>query len=471
MRQITIKYGVDHPYKTINMDQIIGIISNKLGKDLDATKVYLRKVSHKITVELDGVQLYLSKTLVGKKDKATLTVYEKRIWLLKNENIYNKKLSSIDYIVLNKYADNYNLDIVSGTTHLNGYMPTLLVPGSYIAQTKWQTNEDIGTAIAYILKYLRTNSISTEVESEYFGNDITTKLYHSNPITLQLHDLKGIKDYYLDEKHIYLDNNNNVSKSWTHRHNNTLLVITGKTNERFNAESCSVYYKYPVYKSKLTHSLLGSIDDAEFQILSRTVQRDDMVGTQHYILRRGSEYIISTKWCRKIDYRDQTMFPVHKSFINQNKELISYVDLKRYDAEYIKSIKLLTKTDHILSAEEADDWIKPDCNGYTQLNWAIDFNNYNDGYSYNQMVKVLAAAKKMKAYGINIDYMVFRHEPETDKLYTDSERADGEYVQLLEDIEYNAFSELEVINTDINSCNNLDVKPTDNCIVVVKLSK
>ena len=71
MRQITIKYGVDHPYKTINMDQIIGVISNKLGKDLDATKKYLKGKSRKITVTLDGVALYIAKTIVGKRDKAT----------------------------------------------------------------------------------------------------------------------------------------------------------------------------------------------------------------------------------------------------------------------------------------------------------------------------------------------------------------------------------------------------------------
>lgn len=470
MRQITIKYGVDHPYKHINIDQIIAIISKKLGKDLDATKKYLKGKSRKITVTLDGVALYIAKTIVGKRDKATLTAYEKRVWLLKDENKYSKKLSAIDYIVLNKYADTYHLDIVFNGLHLNGNIPTLLAPGNYIAQTKWQTAEDIGTAIAYIRKYLKANGINTEVESEYFGNDVTTKLYHSEPITLHVHDLNIIKDYYLDDKYVCLDNNDNKSKSWTHKHNNTLLVITGRNNEYFDADTCSVHYKYPLYKAKLTHSVLGSIDDAEFQILSRTVQRDDMVGTQQYILRRGSRYVISTEWCRKIDYRDQVLFPVHKSFVNQNNELISYVDLKKYDIDYIKSIKLLTKTDHILSAEEADEWIKPDCNGYTQLHWAIDFTNYNDGYNYNQMDRLLAAAKKMSQYGIDIEYLVFRHEPETDKLYTDSERAGGEYIQMLEDIEYNVSSKLEIINTDINNCGNLDVKHEDNLIIIVKLS-
>lgn len=471
MKQLTIKYGVDHPYKTINIDQIVAIISNKLGKDLDTAKKYLRRISHNITVTLDGVALYIAKTIVGKKDKATLTAYEKRIWLLKKEDVYSKKLSAIDYIVLNKYADTYHLDIVFNGLHLNGNIPVLLAPGNYIAQTKWQTAEDIGTAIAYIRKHLKTNGINTEVESEYFGNDVTTKLYHSEPVTLQVHDLNIIKDYYLDDKYICLDNNDNVSKSWTRKFNNTMLVITGRNHEYFNADTCSVHYKYPLYKSKLTHSVLGSIDDADFQILSRTVSRDDMVGTQQFILRRGSEYVVSTKWCRKIDYREQTMFPIHKSFINQNNELISYVDLKRYDIDYIKSIKLLTKYDHILSAEEADEWIKPDCNGYTQLDWAIDFNNYNDGYNYNQMTKVIAAAKYMKKHGIDVEYLVFRHEPETDKLYTDSERAGGDYVQLLEDIEYNVSSKLEIINTDVNNCGNLDVKPTDNLIIIVKLSK
>lgn len=469
MKQMTIKYGVDHPYKTINIDQIVEVISNKLGKDLVATEKYLKGLRHTITVELDGIALYLAKTLVGKKDKVTLTAYEKRVWLLAEETKYSKKLSEIDYIVLNKYADNYHLDIVFNNRHLNTYMSTLLTPGAHIFQNKWQTNEDIGTAIAYIRKYLKANTISTEVESEYFGNDVVTKLYHSDPVTLHLHDLKGIKDYYLDDKQIYLDNDNNVSRIGTHHHNNTLLVITGRNNERFNEDNCSIYRRYPVYKSKLTHSVLGSIDDAEFQIRSRTVQRGDMIGTRHYILRRGVEYITDTEWCRNICYTDQTMFAVHKSF-KINDKLISYVDLKRYDIDYIEAIKLLAKTDHILSAEEADEWVKPDCKGYTQLHWAIDFTNYNDGYNYNQMTRLLAAAKRMIQYGIDIEYLVFRHEPETDKLYTDSERAGGEYIQMLEDIEYNVSSKLEIINTNINNCNELDVKPEDNLIIIVKLS-
>lgn len=423
-------------FGTINLDQIKNLITGYNPKN-------------RYIVYLDRLPLYTICTLRAKDGYNVITATEKRIWF-GNGNDYchyiigdktvdemldtcfmvqhAKKPDIIDLCATVRKAEKYNMTIyvTRGNTVVTfNDLPELIQPGGTYNVSNWHTPEDVGTAISYINKMMKAKEEFVEINSSYFGSDKTTKLYMIEPVTLRFKDLNqfNLKDWQLTAKTIRLTKDNEIDydKRLTQRHENLLVNVVGGYDVSYSAIT-------------MRHSALGEQHNVEFDLVTRQVTKDGLVGTQTLLVKRNKEYVVETKWCRKIYQCDEQEYFAVPKYFKQNGKIIGYNDKIKYNLDIVQSIKLLTGYE-LADAVEVETWLKPEV-----MNYMVQFNSENQFYKLNNLESILSAAMVLKNKGsLTLDTITLTQARAEDHIFSDSERADEEDVVI---------SELELVNDE-----------------------
>lgn len=405
-------------FKSINLDQIKDLI---VGYD----------PKNRYSVYLDNLPLYTICTLQAKDGYNVITATEKRTWFgsRKDYDKYVKRPDIIDLCATVRKAEKYNIEIHVAhddvITKFNDIPSSTVQPGKTYNVFNWHTPEDVGTAVSYINKMLKAKEEFVEISSSYFGSDKTTKLYMTEPVTLRFKDLNqfNLKDWQLTVKTVRLTKDDEIDydKRLTQRHENLLVNVVGGYDFSYSAIT-------------MKHSSLCELHNAKFDLVTRQVTKDGLVGTQTVMIRKNKEYVVETKWHRKIyQCDDQEYFAVPKHFIKDGK-IIGYNDKIKYNLDIVQSIKLLTGYE-LADAVEVETWLQPKV-----MNYMVQFNSENQFYKLSNLESILSAAMILKNNGsLTLDTITLTQARAEDHVFSDSERAGDEDVII---------SELELVNDE-----------------------
>lgn len=426
---------------------------------------------YNVTIDSDCL-ISNNETLVGKAGKEWFKATSTRTYPTVSKSGKAQTTELMDMLDMFKTirdAEKANLDITiirsNRPVNLINHMTNIISQGYPISELNFHNPKTVGTAISYIRRTAKNLSATQTAFNEYAGDDKGVKLYLDKAIDIRLNSITAsdLKQYYLNDPEIKLNKEGFVDfESGTIKHNNSLINVLNKNKEN-------------KFLAKLSSSRSFNSIFSTFEVKTRTVEKDGLIGTETYIPRTvhgiTTDYIINRKWHRQICQVDQEYLPYPKSFTNNEGKLISYAEPVYFGKEVINAFETLTGYKPA-TANEALGWFNS-----KSLQQIIKFNSDNHDFSYNQAEKIISAIKTLENYfGEKLaDSITFRKKPNEIRFYSDSERADDEYVSLIDDESYemycNGYEDEMTLNLTISELYSLDVKDTANLVINVKLSK
>lgn len=434
-------------------------------KDYDVNNIY------NVVINSDTL-LSNNETLLGKAGKEWFKATSTRTYpsTVQANNIQLTDLMDmIDMFKTLRDAQKANLNISiirnNRICNLVQHMTNVLSQRKSIIEVNYHNPKTIGTAISYIRNITKNITNFDLVYSEYMGSDKAIKLYKEEPITVQLNSLlaSDLRAYLLKDPEVILNEDGIIDfAEGKIKHNNSLLNIIGKVKEQ-------------KFIARLSSSRSYNQIISTFELKTRTLEKDGIVVTETYIPRTvhgiTTEYVVSSKKHKKICETEQEFLPCPKSFVDKNNKLISYYTPVKFGKEVLDAFELITGYKPATS-KEALDWYTT--NALTEL---INFNSKNYDFSYNQAEVIIKAIRTLENYfkGKLADSITFRKLPNEVRFYSDSERADNQYLGLLDDEDFeaycNGFEDEITLDLSIAELYDLDVKDTANLVINVKLSR
>ena len=427
--------------------------------------------NYEVTVDSDTL-LSNNETLLGKAGKEWFKATSTRTYptiAKSGDKEVTELMDMLDMFKTLKDAEKAKLNITiirnNRPVNLLKHMTNVISQGYPISELNFHTQKTVGTAVSFIRRIAKDLSAVQTVFNEYAGDDKGVKLYLDKAIDIRLNSITAsdLKQYYLNDPEIKLNKEGFVDfESGTIKHNNSLINVLNKNKEN-------------KFLAKLSSSRSFNSIFSTFEVKTRTVEKDGLIGTETYIPRTvhgiTTDYIINRKWHRQICRVDQKYLPYPKSFTNNEGKLISYGEPVYFGKEVINAFETLTGYKPA-TANEAWGWFNS-----KSLQQIIKFNSDNHDFSYNQAEKIISAIKTLENYfGEKLaGSITLRKKPNEIRFYSDSERADDEYVSLIDDESYemycNGYEDELTLDLTIAELYSLDVKDTANLVINVKLSK
>ena len=442
----------------------VSLITNRIN-NYDVNNHY------NVTIDSDCL-ISNNETLVGKAGKEWFKATSTRTYPTVSKSGKAQTTELMDMLDMFKTirdAEKANLDITiirsNRPVNLVSHMTNIIAQGYPISELNFHNPKTVGTAISYIRRTAKNLSATQTAFNEYAGDDKGIKLYLDKAIDIRLNSITAsdLKQYYLNDPEIKLNKEGFVDfELGTIKHNNSLINVLNKNKEN-------------IFLAKLSSSRSFNSIFSTFEVKTRTVEKDGMIGIETYIPRTiqgiTTDYTISKKWCRRICDTEQTHLPEPKHFMDSDNKMVCYSNPVYVGKDIINSFELLTGYKPA-STKEATEWFESG-----SLKYLVKFNSDNYDFSYSQAERIIKAIKTLEDYfkAKIADSITFRKLPREERMYNDSERANNTYIGLLDDEDYetyvNGFEEEMTLNLTIKELYDLDVKDADNLIINVKLSE